>query len=145
QHQQENHDRQSVGRMSEKQHEALDEGDLYHDVAQAHGNEIEQRKRRLAAFPASQRQGQNQKYQHRDERNYEYEEKYQHSQVYFPVNTLAQTLFAEDLSRLQGEEEEGRVVRDGRDVIGIAARERVRIVARDQLRKRILPGLRGHV
>ena len=51
--------------MAQKQHEALDEGDLDQDVAQTHRNKIKQRKRRLAGVPGplrgSQYQGQNQK------------------------------------------------------------------------------------
>ena len=46
-HEQKDHHGERVGRMSEKKHEALDEGDLHQNVAEPDGDEIKQRKRRL--------------------------------------------------------------------------------------------------
>ncbi len=51
----------------------------------------------------------------------------------------------ENLPGLQREEEERSVVGDRRDVVGIAARKGVGIVARDQIGERILPGLRRQI
>ncbi len=47
--------------------------------------------------------------------------------------------------RLQGEEKERRVIVDGGDVIGVGAREGVRIIARNQAGKWILAGLRRQI
>src|SRR5690242_8146178 len=52
---------------------------------------------------------------------------------------MAQTMFPENLSGLQGEEEERIVVGHGRNVVGVGPGESAGIVGSDQLRKEILP------
>ena len=48
------------------------------------------------------------------------------------------SLLAENLPGFEGEEEKRRIVGDWEHVVGITLREPVRIIARDQIGKRIL-------
>src|ERR1700686_1429620 len=128
--------------MAEKQHEALDECDLNQNVSQTDGHEIKERNGRLTAFPAFQGERQNQKCQHRDQRNSEHEKKHQNSEIYFPIDACMRSFFAENLPQLKREEEERRIVGYGRGVVRVAASKCVRIIARDEIGKRILLGVR---
>src|ERR1700733_11582927 len=125
--------------MSEKEHKALDKRDLDHDVAESHGNEIEQTKRGFARLVAPQGQRQNQKYEHRNDRDDEHQQ--QNTKVYFPVDPLAQSFFSKNLAGLEREEEEWRVIVHRRDVVGVAPGKGVRIIAGNQFGERIVPGL----
>src|SRR5450432_4866904 len=98
--------------MPQEQDEALNEGNLHHDVAKPDGYKIKQRQRRMPRLPALQRQRKNQKQEHRDRRNPEHQQQNEYSQVYLPVNTLAHARLAQNLRRLQREKKERSVVRD---------------------------------
>src|ERR1700677_3403307 len=123
--------------MPQKKHEALNKCNLDQDVAEANGDEIKQRKRRLAASFEGQRQ--NQKAQHGHPRDNKDHKQNQHSQVYLPIDSLVRAAAGDNLSDLEREEEERRVVADGSHVEGITVRKTVRIIARDQVAKRIAP------
>src|ERR1700686_961958 len=128
--------------MAEKQHEALDECDLNQNVSQTDRNEIKESNGRLAAIPAFQGEGQNQKCQHRDQRNSEHEKKHESSEIYFPIDACMRSFFAQNLPQLKREKEERRIVGYGRGVVRVAASECIRIIARDEIGKRIPLGVR---
>ena len=82
--------------MPEEKHKALDECDLHQNVTHSYGYEIKQRKRRLTASP--QREWQDQESHYSQQRNDEHENQNQNSQIYLPVNAIAQPLRAKDLT-----------------------------------------------
>ena len=84
--------------MTQKQHEALNEGDLDQNVSETDGDKIEQWERRLARRPPLQRQRQNQKREHRDHRNDQHQQQDQDAEIYLPVDAVAQSLLAENLA-----------------------------------------------
>src|ERR1700756_3691301 len=108
--------------MSQEQHKALNESDLNEDIAKAHRNEIQQGKRRLPDPATAQSQRQNQKRQNCGDRNGKHEKQNQDAKVDLPVDPMSQACVAEDLTSLQGEEKERRIVADRRNVIGITPR-----------------------
>ena len=59
------------------------------------------------------------------------------SEIYFPVDALLQSLFVQDLTRFECEEEERSVVGDGRDVVWIGLGESPGIVAGDEIGERV--------
>ena len=95
---QEHHYGERVDRMSQKQHEALDESDLNQNVSQADSDEIQQTDRTKLPAPGAHRQRHNQKPHHRQERNGENHAQDGHAQINFPVHALLQRAGTQDLS-----------------------------------------------
>ena len=85
--------------MAEKQHEALDEGDLYQDVAEADGYEIDQGNGRPATVAAFERERQHQKCDYRNQGNQQHKQKYEDSQIHLPIDAAAQSFLAKNLPR----------------------------------------------
>src|ERR1700733_8335837 len=141
-HQQKNNHGQGISGMSQEKHESLNKGNLHQNVAQTDGNKIEQRQGRVAHPARVQGQWQDQEPPHRKQRDYQYQQQNQHSEVYLPVHGSLQIFLAENLAELQSKKEEWSVVVDGRDVIGVLPGKSIRIVAGDQIAKRIAARLR---
>src|SRR5690348_4721160 len=90
--QKKHHHCQSVGRMAKKQHKALDQRDLYKDVAEAEGDEIEQRRQGgspRAGLMAMDQERQDQERQHEYDRDDQQHAQNYHSQIDSPVHAFA--------------------------------------------------------
>src|SRR5437870_4518612 len=106
--------------MAQEKHEALNEGDLYQDVAKSHGDEVKQRQGALAA-PAMQGHRQQQEGEDGHDRDEEHDSQDHDTEVHFPIDAALQSAIVKNLVRLQGEKKEWGVVVDRRDVVGIVA------------------------
>src|SRR5579864_1512307 len=131
--------------MSKEQYEALDEGDFDQNVSQADGHKINQRQRRLAGSSTFPRKGKDKEGHDCADRDNQHQQQHQYSKVHFPVDPFAQATLAQNLGWLEREEKERCIVTDRRNVVPVTARKSVRIVADNQIRKRIVPSLRGKV
>src|SRR5712691_12234417 len=129
--------------MSQKKHEALDKRNFHQYVTQTHRHEIKERDRRLT--PSLKRKRQNQKCQHCGHGDRQHQQQHQHSQVHLPINSIPQTLRTQDLPSLESKEKKRRVIADRSHVVGITSREAVRIITRDQVRKRIISWIRRQI
>src|SRR5215472_7284365 len=119
--------------MSKKEHEALDQRDLHGDIAQPHGDEVEQSKQAglmPAATAAMERKWEHQEYEYGGHGDHQQHSQHDHAQVDPPVHAAPGSGqdVANDVPCLQREEEERGAVADWSDVVGVVAGELPRIV-----------------
>src|SRR5580692_3809744 len=131
--------------MAEKQYKPLNEGNLHQNVAETNRHEIKNGNRRGSSPAAVEGERQNQKQANGNRGDRQDEEQHENSEIHFPVNPGPQALLAENLAGLQREKEEGRIVVYRSNIVGIRCGKRVRIIARNQVGKRILPWRRWQV
>ena len=123
--------------MSKEQHESLNEGDLHQNVAEPNRHKIEQGEWGWRPARVLSNKGRIKKEQHCDHRNH----KNAAVRPILPDSPSSRSRVAalgrEDLICLEGEEEERRVVAHRRHVVRILTRKAMRIVACNQIRKRV--------
>ena len=106
--------------MPQEKHKSLDQRNFHQDVAETDGYEVQQWHEMLLRRSSVQHHRPNQEGQYRHDGDDQQYPQNQQAKVVLPVDTLTPPFMrqqrAQRASRLEGEEEERRVIADGSDI-----------------------------